>query len=268
MDAWEGVEEMWPFIAERSRSRSRSRDSAFVLMAMALVFTAAGCSQGDQKAEKPKSASSFNCKVGTASGGLTPSSITPDCEAEEFLRTVRAEKNPDLANLSDEQLVGFTRSLCAVGELDPTASTSPLSTYADFLTATAASWKISIDAVDALANATNTMCPQAFQYLQGLPRAQGSLQIELNVTGSGPAAISFNVPDGSTLTDQVKGPWHQVLHLRQSERVTLQVQPTDGAKVGCRVAVGDVVLAEAEPSTGPTTCDVAAADIDRGSAGK
>jgi len=241
-----------------------------VLLTVVALLVAGGCSEQGESGEvdggsnaNGKASPRAQCVAQLEEVGSDLQELTPDCRDEMYLRGVRSGRQSDtFGTVDDKQLLAYAQSLCVVGAglADDEPASLPL--YGDFVRSTAMSWSVEVEIVQAVLGSVQTICPEQFTVLQGLPRVRGSLSVVLSVQGAGRASVAVATRDGSMGPMQVDLPWEHQLHLPEPGLVELAVVPMSSGEVGCRISLSDSVLAEKKPSASPTACRISSDDID------
>lgn len=232
------------------------------LVTMAALVGLVACSSPESTAKTKPERKKDQPVPGGCVKQLEEKNATPACQDEVYLQAVRSGDFPELKTVQDAQLVAFVRGLCSYAEGLTPASKAEQPFYGDLLASTATSWGVPVKTVDAVSRSTRLMCPDGFQILSKLPRSEGGIQVELSVTGTGTADIAYSMPDGST--EQISGsslPWGQTIHLPQPSAVTVNVNPMNGAKAGCRITVNDTIVDSERDAETPATCEVSSKDV-------
>jgi hypothetical protein len=244
----------------RTAVRHALRPLASVVLS-ALVLGGCGAGEPDRADSKePTTTLPAECQ-----SEVSPSDASPECQSALFASLLDSGEYPDLSQLEAEAAASYARGLCAYAEALENAPSSDVPLYGDLVASSATSWGVSVAVVEDVIRATNLMCPRGFDTLQKIDRSEEGLALELEITGSGAATVSYTLPDGASQSDRVTVPWQQTIYLPEVMTTSLSVAPDEGAEAGCRIRIGSDLIAEKRPSASPVTCDATDRDIDRAS---
>lgn len=200
------------------------------------------------------------CQTGEDGG----SAISEACQDVLFVSAVRESDYPALDDLEDKKIVGFVRGLCAYGSTMAGKDPTEMPLFGDLLASTSNSWGVSVEAVEAIYDASQMLCPEAYELMSKMPRADGGLQLELRATGEGSAKVSYLLPHGAIHEEEsVDLPWTQRLYVPEAMSLSITVTPIDGSKVGCQIAYSGTILDEERVADEMATCDALSKDVDR-----
>ena len=241
-----------------------------LLLVVSLGFVSSGCSRasdsraseqsrsGDSKAE----ASVRPAECRSATNGPSTTALTSQCADAIFKARLTENGSDKLKKLGEEKQLGFGHGMCAYAQ-SLAASTAPKPTYEDLVKSTSESWGVDRSIVDEIVKIGDVLCPDAMKLIATLADSTELPVLTLSVTGTGSGAVTFTLPDGKPLTENVQGGWQQTIELRVPYDFNMSVQPTAEGSLGCEVRVGDKVISssEVDPGTGTASCAASIAEI-------
>lgn len=228
------------------------------------VVVAASCSGSDAGDNRSRGSGSTGSATtvprACRSASDAPSTtISSQCADAIFSTRIAEDGSNKLKKLGVEKQLGFGHGMCAYAQ-SLAASTAPKPTYEDLVKSTSESWGVDRSIVDEIVKIGEVLCPDAMKLIATLADSTELPVLTLSVTGAGSGAVTFTLPDGKPLTENVQGGWQQTIELRVPYDFNMSVQPTAEGPLGCEVRVGDKVISssEVDPGTGTGTASCAA----------
>lgn len=252
---------------------------ALVVFSAILLVAGASCSGGDEAEGKKPSKSTTttlpeDCVIkdsGTpvegpdAEAGATiapTTSILQTCLDKAFKQQVTQHGSAALKKLSSDQVLAFGAGICAYSRA-LAADPSKAPTYDELVKSTSASWKVKPSEFEEILTFAAVLCPNDLNAVLDLKTQAGggSVPLELSAASASEMTVTYQAPDGSSVTGPAQTPWTQSVTLQGPVDYPFIVKVSDG-EATCTVKVKDT---EVKTATGgkdePADCSVTAAEL-------